>query len=144
MNEDICVKRNKKHRTAIRLLTVCFVIITTLLILAAKQVATKQAWIYIVVLCIFMNLLLFVLLWYYETWTLIFTRKTIKRILFFSTDTYLYSQIQRITLSYSYTERYNVRIIFLNEKSLRFRLEDENANKAVSRLKKHSSIQIRK
>lgn len=142
MNQDVCVKRNKKHRVAIRLLTICNSIATIILIIASKQIATEQAWILLTVLCVGISLSAFSVLCYCETWSIMVTRSGVKRKCFFSNDTFSYSQIKCITLSYSYTERYVVSIRMMNGQTLRFRYEDENANKAVTKLNKHTSMRI--
>ena len=141
MNQDVCVKRNKKHRILLRLLTICHSIATIILVVASKQITTEQAWILIAVLCVGINLSAFSILCYFETWTLIVTQSGIKRKCFLSNAAFSYSQIKCITLSYSYTERYIVNIRIVNGQTLRFRFEDENANKAVTKLKRHTSIQ---
>lgn len=86
-------------------------------------------------------LIMFAMLLYYETWQISFLSDTIKTKKFlFYTRSYSYHQIVDVVESYSVTNHGYVAIIFANSKKIRFRLEDENANKAVRIIQSHHSI----
>ena len=72
---------------------------------------------------------------YYETWKIILEQKKIyKKVFFLRSKQYSYFEIKDAVIGHSYTESNSITISFSNGKSMRFRLTDENAGIAVSRI----------
>jgi hypothetical protein len=80
------------------------------------------------------------LLFYFESWALIFGEKEIQGRSWGHLRSYAWTEIQEVTSFRSATEGPYVSIRFRDGKKFRFRLEDENAVKAVALIMKHTSI----
>ena len=79
---------------------------------------------------------------YFLTWNIQFEEKTIvKRVFFTEISRYSYSAIREVVKRYYTSEHiFTIRMCFTNGKALQFRMDDENAEKAVKVLQKHCSI----
>lgn len=138
MKTAITVRKNKNRRIGICIFTVCFLSIVGFLIVCAKN-----AYGYIALLCTPLVLLSVVLLLYFETWEItFFSDRIIKKSFLFTMGSYSYYQIKDITVSHSFTEYSHIIIALINGKTISFRIDDDNANKAMARLSSHHSIRI--
>ncbi len=136
MKKDIVIKKNKAQRVGICVLTVLGILAATILTVYLKQGM-------VMLLCLPWVLILGVLLCYYETWQIGVGSETIyKKLFFLSCGTYSYSQIKEVTKSRSYTEHEYICVYFADAKRFQFRLEDENADKAIKQICKHRSIRM--
>lgn len=135
MKKAIIVKKNQNHIYGLRFLAVFF--------LASVGVA-MALWGYFALLCLPAVLPVLVMLLYYETWQISFSSNAIsKRIFFRNSGTYSYAQLSDVVMLYSSKEHEYIRMIFKDGKKWSFRLEDQNANQAVSRITSHRSIHNR-
>jgi len=81
------------------------------------------------------------MLLYYETWKISFDSDGVRKKVFgVSVKAYSYHQINDVISKSSYTEKRIVRITFIDNRSIRFRLEDENAENARKRILSYHSI----
>ena len=82
---------------------------------------------------------------YYLTWQIRFEEKEIvRRVCFRKTRRYAYAMLRSASRGFYMSERdYVVHMDFADGKTLRFRMGDENAAKAVAVLKRHCSIETR-
>lgn len=112
------------------------------LVLAIAIVCTVWSQQYILLLVFFPWILLSLcVLLYYETWKICFFADRIQTSVFiFHSRNYSYNSIIDAVKSYSFTDRSYVTIIFNNGCRIRFRLEDQNANKAVRKIQSHHSL----
>ena len=134
--KTIIVKKNKSQVYAVRFFTSFFII--TALILSAHM---KFNYIIVLFFCIGICFPMMTLLIYYEVWKISFlSNKVCVVSLFSKRKEYTYAQIINVIKSYSYTERFYIRIIFNDGKTIQFRQEDENAIKAVSKILSHRPI----
>lgn len=130
------VKKNKNHIYAVRFFASIFIITALMLFVYSK-------FNYIIVLCLGVGLgfPIITLLIYYEVWKIsFFPNKICVVSLFFKRKEYSYAQIRDVVRGYSYTERFYIRITFDDGKSIQFRLEDENAQKAIKKIISHRPI----
>ena len=76
------------------------------------------------------------------TWNIRFEDKTIVKSAFFADlSKFSYSALRDVVKRYYTSERnFTIRRHFTNGKTLQFRMDDENAEKAVKVLQKHCSI----
>ena len=79
---------------------------------------------------------------YYLSWNIRFEEKMIVKSVFFrETNRFSYSMLREVVKRYYYSEQnFTIRMSFVNGKTLQFRMDDENADKAARELKKHCSI----
>lgn len=100
--------------------------------------------IYIVGLFALAFIPLLILLLYYFTWKIIVEKEEISKSVFFKTrKKYSFQEIKTVEILYHPNMREYVRVKFRDGKKTRFRLEDENANKAINLLCKRFSIKDR-
>ena len=131
----IIVKKCKSHRTGIAVFAILMLIILTACVLSLYSTAALL--LYIPPLVILVPLTL-----YYLTWNIRFEEKVIvKRVFFSEIGRFSYSELREAVKRYYNSERnFTIRMHFTNGKILQFRMDDENAGKAVKALRKHCSI----
>ena len=135
MKKTVTVKKNKVCRLMLRFL---FVIISAVSVVVAVLWLRQPVAILIFSPAILLNL---AILLYHEKWQISFLENKIEIIPVLSAASYYsYHQITDAVVGYSYTERGYVSITFTDGKRIRFRIEDENAIKAVQQIKSHRSI----
>lgn len=132
----INVKKNKNEVHGIRFIVLIF-IITSLVICFYVNFN------YLIVLTLgaLVCVPALVLLLYYEVWKVSFFSEKICFVsLFCKKKEYKYAQIRDVVKGYSYTERFYIMITFTDGKCVRFRQEDENAQKAIATIISHRPI----
>ena len=79
---------------------------------------------------------------YFLTWNIRFEEKVIiKHVFFVEISRCSYSMLREVMKRYYTSERnFTIRMHFVNNKTIQFRMDDENAEKAVKVLQKHCSI----
>lgn len=134
MKETVIVRKNKGRRNGVLFLTIALSI--WILILCLQNAYTE-----FVVLCVSIALPAFALLLYFETWMVSFSSDRItKKVCFITVINVSYTQIMDVEVSHSSTEYEHVRINLLIGKRVIFRMDDENAKKALSRITSHRSV----
>ena len=131
----IVVRKCKSHRAGIAVFAILMFAILTIIILSLHSAAALL--LYIPPMIILMPLTL-----YYLTWNIRFEEKVIvKRVFFVEISRCSYSMLCEVVKRYYTSERnFTIRMHFLNKKTIQFRMDDENAEKAVKVLQKHCSI----
>lgn len=131
----IVIKKCKSHRIGIAIFAILILVILTVCVLSMHSAAALL--LYIPPLVIFAPLTL-----YYLTWNIRFEEKSIVNCVFFTeTSIFSYSALREVVKRYYTSERnFTIRMHFTNGKTLQFRMDDENAEKAVKVLQKHCSI----
>ena len=138
MKNIIIVKKSEKQRIGVYLLTIIGTILGGMVIVYFRKFLKG-----IIILLLPWILLLFIVLYYYKTWQIVFlSNKIYKKVFFLCSKQYSYFEIKDIIITHSYTEYDYIRIIFSNGKYFQFRLEDENANSAINRMRSSHSIRI--
>ena len=131
----IVVKKSKSHQAGIAVLAILIFVILTVCILPLYSVAALL--LYIPTMIILAPLTL-----YYLTWNIRFEEKVIVKSVFFAEiSRFSYSALREVVKRYYTSERnFTIRMHFMNGKTIQFRMDDENAEKAVKALLKHRSI----
>ena len=131
----IVVRKCKSHLAGIAVFAILMFVILTVIILSLHSSAALL--LYIPPLIILVPLTL-----YYLTWNIRFEEKVIvKRVFFSEISRFSYSALQEVVKRYYVSERnFTIRMQFKNGKTLQFRMDDENAEKAVKTLLTHHSI----
>ena len=131
----IVIKKCKSHRIGISVLAILLLGILTACVLSLHRAAALL--LYIPVLVLFAPLTI-----YFLTWNIRFEDKTIVKSAFFADlSKFSYSALREVVKRYYISERnFTIRMHFANGKTLQFRMDDENAEKAVKVLQKHCSI----
>ena len=128
----------KKYRIGTFLLT-----ITVGILVGIISITTKSLPIMLLTLPWF--LLSFILWLYYKTWQIILEQKKIyKKVFFLRFKQYSYFEIKDAVIWHSYTESYSITISFSDGKSMQFRLTDENAKIAISRISSCRTVRTEK
>ena len=134
----VIVRKKKAEKFGIR--SFCL----TLLVIAIVCAVCSQQYILLLAFLPWLLLSLCVLL-YYETWKICFFAEKIQTSVFlFRTKSYLYNNIMDAVKSFSLTDRSYVTIVFYSGNKIRFRLEDQNADKTVRKIQSHHSLRIDK
>lgn len=135
MIKEIIVRKNRTQRLGILivfLLMVSFSIYISILFYPVYYFGLLSIIGTLPVLCIFL---------YYDTWQISFSTKSITvKSLFRKTQSYTYHQISDGYIADSYTLYQYVSLSFMDKRKLRFRMEDENASKAVQIIQAHRSL----
>lgn len=131
--DALVVKKQKSHRILIRCLAAlgCAVF---LFLLCVHQDPLLS------ILVLMTQLPIALLLFYFESWAIVFRKSEIQGKCWGRLRSYAWTEIQEVTSFRSTTEGPYVSIRFRDGKKFRFRLEDENAVKAVALIMKHTSI----
>ena len=134
MKRSLIIKKYKPERVCFR-----FAFVFIIVIGAVCAVLTQQyLW-----LLIFSPMLLFFLtiLVYFESWHILFGPNGIRKSVFLmNARSYSYSQIMDVFEAYSFTNHGYITLVFHDGKRIVFRLQDENADKAVKIIMAHHSI----
>ena len=135
MPKVIIVKKNRYHRYLFRFVAVIILCV----MLVSLVVPSDNRFLVAMVFPISVPSLL---TWvYYEMWELYFFKDKIKKRSFLrKTQCFLYSQIESISLKYSYTNHGYVNIVFLDGRNLTFQLKDDHARQGIKVLRAHHSI----
>ena len=134
--KSIIVKKCNSHRIAVRFFTIVCLLVPAILSLCFKQ----TVWI-MMLLCSPVTAWMILMLLYYETWKISFDSDGVRKKVFgVPGKAYSYHQIKDVISRLSYTEQGIVRITFIDNRSIKFRLEDENADKARKRILSYHSI----
>lgn len=133
--EAIVIKKCKSHRIGIAVFSIIMLVFLTVCVLCLHSAAAFL--LYILPLVVFAPFVL-----YFLTWNIRFEEKLIVKSAFFTQiSKFTYSSLQEVVKKYYTSERnVTVRMHFVNGKTLQFRMDDENAEKAVKALQKHCSI----
>ena len=133
--KTIVLKKCKRHRVGIVAFSVAMLAVLTVCVIALCSAAAIL--LYIPILVILAPLTL-----YYLSWNIRFEDKVIVKSVFFrETNRFSYSMLREVVKRYYTSERnFTIRMHFVNGKTLQFRMDDENADKATKKLQKHCSI----
>lgn len=138
--KTITVKKNRCHRLGIRFIAISFLILSSILGFCSLPSLSVVA-----VICSPWLLVLIVLVCYYETWGISFLRNEIQlRYFFIIKNKHTYSQITDVSISYSYTDHAYISMFFSDGRVIRYKMKDENAERALGKLRSHHSIRIAK
>ena len=131
----VVVRKCKSHRAGIAVFAILMFAILTVIILSSHS-ATALLF-YIPPMIILVTLAL-----YFLTWNIRFEEKVIiKHVFFVEISRCSYSMLREVMKRYYTSERnFTIRMHFVNNKTIHFRMDDENAEKAVKVLQKHCSI----
>lgn len=132
--KHLVVRKKKSHRIGIR----CFAVLGSLTFFLLLCLTND----FLLSLLIFMltQSPMALLLFYYESWAIVFCRDKILKRCWGHTRGYDWTDIQEVSSYRSATEGPYILIRFRDGKMLRFRIEDENGAKAVGLIMKHTSI----
>ena len=133
----IVVRKCKSHRTGIAVFAILMFVILTVIILSLHSAAALLLYIPPMIILIPLTL-------YYLTWNIRFEENVIVKSVFFAEISRCsYSMLREVVKRYYTSERnFTIRMHFTNGKTLQFRMDDENAEKAVKALLKYCSIKI--
>ena len=133
--KTIVIQKCKSHRIGIAAFAILMFVILTVVVLSLHSASALL--LYIPPLVIFAPLTL-----YFLTWNIRFEEKVIvKRVFFSEISSFSYSELREAVKRYYTSERnFTIRMHFVNGKTLQFRADDENADKAIHALQKHCSI----
>ena len=133
--EMVIVKKCKAHRIGIVMFSIMML---TILMVCVVTMHTPVA----ILLYIPFLITLSPMALYYLTWQIRFEEKGIVRYVFGrKTRKYSFTMLREVVKSYYVSERnFTVRMHFIDGKVLQFRMDDENAAKAVKILQRHCSI----
>lgn len=134
----ICIRKSLSHRITVRVMAfICFFLLGVLLHFLKNALAT---------VCIALPIvaILLPLVLYFETWTIELTADSIcKKVFGRIYGPYSYHQIRQVSSARSATEQRYVRITFQDGCSFQFRMDDENARKALNIIQSHHSIVLK-
>ena len=133
--KTVVVRKCKSHRIGIAVFAILMFVILTVIILSLHSAAALL--LYIPPMIILMPLTL-----YYLTWNIRFEENVIVKSVFFAEiSRFSYFALREVVKKYYTSERnFTIRMYFVNKKTIQFRIDDENAEKAVKVLQKHCSI----
>ena len=131
----IVLKKCKSYRVGIVAFSVAMLAVLTVCVIALRSAVAIL--LYIPILVILAPLTL-----YYLSWNIRFEEKVIVKSVFFrETNRFSYSMLREVVKRYYTSERnFTIRLHFVNGKTLQFRMDDENADKATKKIQKHCSI----
>ena len=138
MKKMITVRKNEKHRIGIFLFMIAVGILVGIISITTKSLP-------ITLLTLPWFLVVFILWCYYQTWKIILEPKKIyKKVFFLRSKQYSYFEIKDAVIWHSYTESNCITISFADGKSMQFRLTDENAGAAISRISSCRTVRTEK
>ena len=131
----IVVRKCRSHRTGIAVLAILMFVSLTVIILSLHSAAALLLYIPPMIILVPLTL-------YYLTWNIRFEENVIVKSVFFAEISRCsYSMLREVVKRYYTSERnFTIRMHFVNKKTIQFRMDDENAEKAVKVLQKHCSI----
>ena len=133
----IVVRKCKSHRAGIAVFAILMFVILTVIILSLHSAAALLLYIPPMIILIPLTL-------YYLTWNIRFEENVIVKSVFFAEiSRFSYFALREVVKRYYTSERnFTIRMHFVNKKIVQFRMDDENAEKAVKALLKYCSIKI--
>ncbi len=138
MKKMITVRKNEKHRIGIFLFKIAVGIFVGIISITTKSLP-------IMLLTLPWFLLSFILWLYYKTWQIILEQKKIyKKVFFLRFKQYSYFEIKDAVIWHSYTQYQCITVSFSDGKHLQFRLDDENAKSAISRISSCRTVRTEK
>ena len=136
MKKTVVVRKNKERRIGIRFFTVALMMFLGMLVLCAQS-----AYCCLAIICAPIAFSSLAILIYYESWRISFLPDKITKSAFYIPSGDLsYAQIKDVTVSRSSTEYDHVSVVFSNGEHVRFRCDDDNADKALKRILSHHSM----
>ena len=131
----VVVRKCKSHRAGIAVFAILMFVILTVIILSLHSAAALLLYIPPMIILVPLTL-------YYLTWNIRFEENVIVKSVFFAEiSRFSYFALREVVKRYYTSERnFTIRMHFLNKKAIQFRMDDENAEKAVKVLQKHCSI----
>ena len=131
----IVVRKCKSHRAGMAVFAILMFVILTVIILSLHSAAALLLYIPPMIILIPLTL-------YYLTWNIRFEENVIVKSVFFAEiSRFSYFALREVVKRYYTSERnFTIRMHFVNKKIVQFRMDDENAEKAVKVLQKHCSI----
>ena len=132
--QQITVKKCPAHRTGIKWFCyICW-------ILSGALMGIVQDWkLYLVIISLIM-FPTFLMHIYFDTWAIDFSADAIIRHRWGTEQSHGWNDIHLVTTHFSPTEGAYIRIRFRDNKTIQFRMIDENATEAKKMLLKHTSI----
>ena len=133
--KTVIVRKCKAHRLGLLVFSLLVLAVLTACVIAMQTPAAILLYIPFLIILSPMAL-------YYLTWQIRFEDKEIVRSVFArKTRTYSFTMLRKVVKSYYLSEHnFSVRMYFLDDKILQFRMDDENAIQAVKILQRHCSI----
>ena len=133
--KTVIVRKCKAHRMGLLVFSLLVLAVLTACVIAMQTPAAILLYIPFLIILSPMAL-------YYLTWQIRFEDKEIVRSVFArKTRTYSFTMLRKVVKSYYLSEHnFSVRMYFLDDKILQFRMDDENAIQAVKILQRHCSI----
>ena len=134
--KPIVIKKHTSHRIGTAVVAILMFIVLTVCVLYLHSVVALI--LFIPPIIIFAPLTL-----YFLTWNIRFEETVIvKNVFFMERSRFSYSMLQEVKKRHYTSEpnNFTVHMYFVNGKTIRFRMNDENATKAVKILKRHCSI----
>ena len=133
----IVVRKCKSHRAGIAVFAILMFVILTVIILSLHSAAALLLYIPPMIILIPLTL-------YYLTCNIRFEENVIVKSVFFAEiSRFSYFALREVVKRYYTSERnFTIRMHFVNKKIVQFRMDDENAEKAVKALLKYCSIKI--
>ena len=137
MEKTVTVKKNISQRYGIRFLA-CLYVFASLLIFYLWNFSLP-----ILSILALPAIPLLGMLIYFETWHITLGSKEITSIACFrKIGPYTYAQVSSVVKGHSFTMDTYIRITFCDGKTIQFRTEDKNAERAIVTLTKHHSIRL--
>ena len=133
----IVVRKCKSHRAGIAVFAILMFVILTVIILSLHSAVALLLYIPPMIILIPLTL-------YYLTWNIRFEENVIVKSVFFAEiSRFSYFALREVVKRYYTSEcNFTIRMHFVNKKIVQFRMDDENAEKAVKALLKYCSIKI--
>ena len=133
--KTVVVRKCKSHRIGIAVFAILMFVILTVIILSLHSAAALLLYIPPMIILIPLTV-------YYLTWNIRFEENVIVKSVFFAEiSRFSYFALREVVKRYYTSERnFTIRMHFVNKKIVQFRMDDENAEKAVKVLQKHCSI----
>ena len=132
--ENIIVRKKRAHRTGIRWFGLLG------MVLAGILMGIAQSWLLRLLILILVGIPLLLLYINYESWSIRFSKDKITFLHWGKAQCCRWADIQEVTSLRSATEGATICIRFRDGTAFRFRREDENGEKAVKLILKHTSI----
>ena len=132
--ENIIVRKKRAHRTGIR----WFCLLG--MVLAGILMGMAQSWLLRLLILILVGIPLLLLYINFESWSIRFSKDKITFLHWGKAQCCRWADIQEVTSLRSATEGETICIRFRDGTAFRFRREDENGEKAVKLILKHTSI----
>ena len=132
--EYISVQKKKSHRTGIRWFGLSGIV------LAGILMGMAQSWLLRLLILILVGIPLLFLYINFESWSIRFSKDKITFLHWGKAQCCRWADIQEVTSLRSATEGETICIRFRDGTVFRFRREDENGEKAVKQILKHTSI----